>query len=69
MTPAEFRAWRHRLSLTQCQAAAVLDRSKQWVYNIEAGRLRVERVVELACWAIETQSLNPYENLTRKGYR
>ncbi len=57
MTPAEFRSWRHRLGLTQSQAAAVLDRSKQWVYNIEAGRLRVERVVELACWAVEARRM------------
>ena len=53
MTPADFRAWRKRLGLTQAQAAESLGRSAAWVRKAEAGAIPIHTVVALACRMIE----------------
>lgn len=55
MISSEFLAWRRRLVLTQLEVAECLDRSVSWVSYVECGRVKISRVVELACWAVERQ--------------
>lgn len=52
MTPEGFRAWRRSLGLTQAQAAARLDKTRNTVGNYELGNTPVPLCVELACAAI-----------------
>lgn len=54
MTPAEFRALRRRLGLTQAQLAAALGMSRDQILRYEAGRAPIPRVVELAVRQIST---------------
>ncbi len=66
MSPADFRAWRAALGLTQAQAAAALGVSVSMVKNYESGFLRrrdahtgelieveIPRAIALACAAIK----------------
>ena len=61
MSPDQFRAWRHRLNLTQAQAAELLDISVSRLADYERGMTvhavqrpaPIPRVVALACAALE----------------
>lgn len=55
MTADDMREWRRRLGMTQAQAAEALGRSADWVRSVETGRRTIDRVAELACWAVEHQ--------------
>lgn len=58
MTPADLRAWRERLSLTQGEAAKRLGLGKSTYVNYERGArsdgypVRIPRTVALACAAV-----------------
>lgn len=59
MTPAQFKAWRTRLSFSQEEAAQALGISKGSVQLYEAGRRRedgravlIPKTVALACAAV-----------------
>jgi DNA-binding transcriptional regulator YiaG len=62
MTPADFRAWRARLDLTQQQAADLLGIHRNTVALYEEGRRRdrdaqvkIPKVVERACRDVERE--------------
>lgn len=52
MTPAEFKALRERLGMTQRAFGAALGRTERWVQLMEHGPA-IEPMVELACEALE----------------
>lgn len=57
MTPAQFKAWRKHLKLSQQAAAELLDLSRNMITLYEAGEREgrpvvVPKTVELACAAI-----------------
>lgn len=52
MTPAEFKALRERLGMTQKAFGAEFGRTERWVQMVERGPA-VEPMVELACEALE----------------
>lgn len=56
MTPADLRAFRKRLGLTQTEAAEAMGLTKQAIYLYESGRNPIPRLVELACEAIEAKA-------------
>lgn len=49
MSPADFRAWRARLHITQAAAAERLGLTRATVNRYEAGHSDIPVVVELAC--------------------
>jgi len=51
--PAEFKAWRKRLGLTQEQAAAELGLTRRAIVHYERGARMISKVVRLACEAVE----------------
>lgn len=53
-TPAEFKAARIELGLTQKQLADMLDVSEVSISNWENGRNPIPRTAEMALWAIAT---------------
>lgn len=53
MTPAEMKALRRRLVLTQTALAVQLDLSKRAIAYYEKGERPIPHVVALACWALE----------------
>lgn len=52
MTPAQLRAWRARLSLSQREAAAALGLSMRGYQNYESGEHAIPKPVALACAAV-----------------
>ena len=52
-TAAEFTAWRHRLGISQTQAAALLGTNKFQVCRIEANRAHVTPIMSILCWLLE----------------
>ena len=53
MTPADLRAWRHRLGLFQREAALRLDVSLRCWVAWERGETRIPLAVKLACRWLE----------------
>lgn len=53
MTPHDLRAWRARMGWTQRELALALGRTVSWVSKAERGGCAVDRVLELACAALE----------------
>lgn len=63
MTPQDLRSWRERLSLSQAEAAVLLDISKDTMSDYEGGRrggaAGVPRVIAYAChWISMMQAVN-----------
>ena len=62
MTPADFRAWRARLGLTQAQAARALDIGRRTILRYEQDPVDpldeppypIPRAIALACKALES---------------
>jgi transcriptional regulator with XRE-family HTH domain len=52
MSPAQLRAWRKRLDLSQTEAANALGLSLRGYQNYEGGHRRITKVVALACAAV-----------------
>ena len=55
MTPADFRAWRKRLGLSQSGAAEALGISPRMVWSYENGEHPLPKTVALACEAVEAR--------------
>ena len=56
MTPAEMKAWRYHLGLSQPDAAALLDVSVRTVCGWEIGDYPIPRAVGMACrWLAQSK--------------
>jgi DNA-binding XRE family transcriptional regulator len=53
MKPAELRAWRERLGMTQEQAAKALGITRRSFVRYEMGQREITKPLALACGAIE----------------
>ena len=63
MTGADLKAWRHRLGLTQRQAAEQLGVPPLTLSAWETGRVAVKRpaMLQLACRMLELERTNDHE--------
>lgn len=55
MAPADLRAWRARLGLSQAEAARRLGVSRRAFQNYEAGARAIPKPVALACRQVERE--------------